>query len=108
MEKMIKRKHIIGLKKLTDKPDVYWKKGTLFVVIADRWSSPENHSYPVGAYLGLETAIGNANKEVCERGGKYGCKVYATQHTNKFKEDRLVEIYEIESPYKGMAGKKVL
>jgi len=105
---MIKRKYIIGLKKLTYKPDVNWKKGTLFVVIAERWSSPGNHSYPVGAYKTLDSAINNANKEVCERGGKYGCIVYATQHTNKFKEDRLVEIYEIESPYKGMAGKKVL
>jgi hypothetical protein len=87
------------------KPDNYWIKGTLYVVIANRWSSPKNHSYPVGAYRTLDCAIHNANKEVCERGGKYGCIIYATQHTNKTKSDRLVEIYEIESPYKGMVGK---
>ena len=105
---MTKGKYITGLKKLTDKPYSHWKKGTLFVVIANRWSDPENHSYPVGAYLGLITAIGNANKEVCKRAGKYGCIVYATQQTNKFKDDRLVPIYEIESPYKGKVGKNSL
>lgn len=97
---MTKRKYINGLIKISDKPDVFWKKGTIFIVIANRFSNPETHSYPVGAYLGLETAISNANKEVCNRGGKYGCVIYATQHTNKFKDERLVEIYEIESPYK--------
>jgi|SRR3990167_2518559 len=104
----IKRRFVTGLKKLSDKPDNYFKKGTLYVVVADRWSSPENHSYPVGAYRTLDCAISNAHKEVCSRGGKYGCMIYATQHTNKIIEDRLIEIYEIESPYKGRAGKKVL
>jgi hypothetical protein len=103
----MERRFIQGLKKLTDKTDVFWK-GALFITIAYRWSNEQNHSYPVGAYKTLDSAINNANKEVCERGGKYGCKVYATQHTNKFKDDRLVEIYEIESPYKGIAEKKVL
>jgi hypothetical protein len=103
----MERRFIQGLKKLTDKTDVFWK-GALFITVAYRWSNEQDHSYPVGAYKTLDSAINNAHKEVCERGGKYGCKVYATQHTNKFKDDRLVEIYEIESPYKGRAGKKVL
>jgi hypothetical protein len=102
----MERRFIQGLKKLTDKTDVSWK-GSLFVTIAYRWSNEQDHSYPVGAYRTLDSAINNANKEVQKRGGKYGCKVYATQHVNKFKEDRLVEIYEIESPYKGKAGKKL-
>jgi hypothetical protein len=101
----MKRRFIHGLKKLTDRPDVFWK-GSLFITVAYRWSSEQGHSYPVGAYRTLDSAINNAHKEVCERGGKYGCKVYATQHTNKFKEDRLVEIYEIASPYKGMMNLK--
>lgn len=103
----MERRFMQGLKKLTDKTDVFWK-GALFITVAYRWSNEQDHSYPVGAYKTLDSAINNAHKEVCERGGKYGCKVYATQHTNKFKDDRLVEIYEIESPYKGRAGKKVL
>ena len=103
----MERRFIQGLKKLTDKTDIFWK-GALFITVAYRWSNEQDHGYPVGAYRILDSAINNAHKEVCERGGKYGCKVYATQHTNKFKDDRLVEIYEIESPYKGRAGKKVL
>jgi len=101
----MERRFIQGLKKLTDKTDVFWK-GSLFITVAYRWSDEQDHSYPVGAYKTLESAINNANKEVCERGGKYGCKVFATQHTNKFKNDRLVEIYEIPSQYKDKAGKK--
>lgn len=101
-----KRRFISWLVKLTELPDNSFKKGTLYVVIAHRWSNSENHSYPVGAYITLSSAINNAHKEVCSRGGKYGCIIYATQHTNRFKEDRLVEIYEIESPYKNKVNTK--
>lgn len=103
----MERRFIQGLKKLTDRTDVSFK-GSLFVVMANRWSNKADHSYCVGAYKILDSAINNAHNEVCNRGGKYGCIVYATQHMNKFKDDRLVEIYEIESPYKGRAGRKFL
>lgn len=99
------RRFIQGLKKLTDKPDAYWK-GRLFLVIAERWSSPENHSYPIGVYKTLSSAVNNANKEMCFRGGKYGCVIYATRHPNNSNSDSLIKIYEIESPYKGRVGKK--
>lgn len=103
----MKRRFIQGLKKLTDKPDIFWK-GSLYVVMANRWSNEADHSYCVGIYKTLDSAVNNAHHEVCDRGGKYGCIIYATQYTNKFKDSRLVGIYEIASPYKGSARRKFL
>lgn len=102
----IKRPFISGLKKLTELPDNFFKKGTLYVVVAHRWSNTQDHTYLVAAYSTLDSALGAGWKECCERGGKYGVIINATQHTNKFKEDKYLPIYEIESPYKGRAGKK--
>lgn len=96
----MERKFISGLVKLTNIPDNHWKKGTLFLVIANRWGNSERHSYPVGVYRTLDCAVSNAHKEACYRGGKYGLIIYATQHTNKYKTENLIDIYELESPYK--------
>lgn len=47
----------------------------VYVVSAWRWGDNENHSYVVGAYAGLETAVVGAEKECDERGGKYECVI---------------------------------
>jgi hypothetical protein len=67
--------------------------------MAERWSDRFNHVYPVGSYATLEAAMHNANKEVSWRGGKYGARIYVTRHPNQHMPDRLLEIYEIRSPY---------
>lgn len=103
---MAKRKYINGFKKLTDKTDVSFK-GSIYIIMAYRWSDINDHNYIVGVYKTLESAISNAHHEARERGGKYGCIIYATQRTNKHVTERMVAIYEIESPYKGRAGKNL-
>lgn len=47
----------------------------MFLVRALRWGDLGAHSYIVGLYSTLELAIGNADEEAIERGGKYGCAV---------------------------------
>lgn len=98
------KRSIPGLVKLTRRPDNHWPRGTLYVVIAERWSSTDAHSYPVGAYMSLGSALHNANRVCNERGGKYGCRVYATRHPNHRRRARLVPVYVVQSPYLGRAG----
>lgn len=45
-------------------------------VIAYRWGTTNDHSYPVGAYPDFETAKAAADAECEYRGGKYGVSVY--------------------------------
>lgn len=86
------------LHKLTDAPDSHLKGG-IFTVVAERWGDRYNHCYLVGSYKTLQSALHNANKEAAYRGGKYGCRIYCTRHPNQHEQDRMVEIYEIRSPY---------
>jgi hypothetical protein len=95
------KRSIPDLHKLTEEHDRRWAKGCIFTVIAERWSDRYSHTYPVGSYLTLSSALHNANKEVSWRGGKYGCRIYATRHPNQYKSERVVEIYEVRSPYYG-------
>ena len=95
------KRNIPDLHRLTDIPDSKWRKGCIFTVMAERWSDPFNHTYPVGSYMTLDAALHNANKEVSWRGGKYGTRVYVTRHPNQHATDRMIEIYEVRSPYFG-------
>lgn len=45
-------------------------------VIAYRWGTTNDHSYPVGAYPDFESAKAAADAECEYRGGKYGVTVY--------------------------------
>ena len=45
-------------------------------VIAYRWGTTNDHSYPVGAYPDFESAKEAADIECEYRGGKYGVAVY--------------------------------
>lgn len=45
-------------------------------VIAYRWGTTNDHSYPVGAYPDFETAKAAADAECEYRGGKYGVSVF--------------------------------
>ena len=47
----------------------------VFVVVALRWGSNENHSYNLGVYTDLEEAKKVANQHDRDRGGKYVCEV---------------------------------
>jgi hypothetical protein len=47
----------------------------VFVVVALRWGSNENHSYNIGVYTDLEEAKKVANQHDRDRGGKYVCEV---------------------------------
>ena len=45
-------------------------------VIAYRWGTTNDHSYPVGAYPDFESAKAAADGECEYRGGKYGVSVF--------------------------------
>lgn len=45
-------------------------------VLAYRWGTTNDHSYPVGAYPDFESAKAAADAECEYRGGKYGVSVY--------------------------------
>lgn len=47
----------------------------VFIVVALRWGSNENHSYNLGVYTDLEEAKKVANQHDRDRGGKYVCEV---------------------------------
>ena len=59
----------------------------VYVVIAYRWNSQENHSYLVGCNTNKDKAIEMAEKEADYRGGKYGCWVYETDMNWCWDED---------------------
>ena len=100
------KRSIPDLHKLSDRPDKHWN-GCLFTVVAERWGDRDNHCYPVGSYKTLESALHNANKEVWFRGGKYGTRIYANRHPNQHRT-RLVEVYEVRSPYFGRTRNTLL
>ena len=47
----------------------------VFVVVALRWGSNENHSCNLGVYTDLDNAKRVANQHDRDRGGKYTCEV---------------------------------
>lgn len=53
-------------------------------VIAYRWGTTNDHSYPVGAYPDFETAKAAADAECEYRGGKYGVSVFAGGRAGDF------------------------
>lgn len=59
----------------------------VYVVIAYRWNSQENHSYLVGCNTNKDKAIEMAEKEADYRGGKYGCWVYETDMNWEWNDD---------------------
>lgn len=93
MKKVIDKQNL--LVKLTDKNDIQWKKSALLVT-ANRWSHDDSHSYPIGIFKTMESAKKKAKQEFFDRGGKYGVTIFATKNASA----KLIEIYEIISPYK--------
>lgn len=79
--------------------------GSTFVVTAYRWGLRDAHSYVVGAYPTLATAMSAANAHLDYRGGKYGVEVMECSGTE---DDSGVnakgQAAYIESPYFGLAG----
>ena len=71
------------------------KEGS-YIVMANRYSKDEGHSYIVDLCKGIDTAKEAAEKEMVERGGKYGMQVIAFRDDNNEQE----VVFEIESPYK--------
>ena len=64
----------------------------MYAVIAYRWGLRDDHSYCVGIYQTLELAQENANNEIDDRAGKYGCEVVDKEGE---------QVLYIESPYFG-------
>lgn len=62
-------------------------KKEIYVVIAYRWNSTENHSYLVGCNTKKHKAIEMADKEANYRGGKYSCYVYETDLNYEWVDD---------------------
>lgn len=54
-------------------------KTKLYIVIAYRYGSTEDHSYPLGVFNKKHKAIITADEETRQRGGKYGCRVYEVE-----------------------------
>lgn len=67
-----------------------------YIVVAKRWSSDQSHNYIVDLCNGIDTAKESAEKEMTERGGKYGMQIFAFRSDN----NDLDMVFEIESPYK--------
>lgn len=66
------------------------------------------HSYVVGSYTNLDCAKEAAHHQVEYRGGKYGCEVVECLEQNPLDEcDIPSQVYYVESPYYGMAGKGI-
>lgn len=57
----------------------------VYLVKALRWGDLSAHSYIIGLYSTLESAASRADKEVKNRGGKYGCAVYALEVDSEYK-----------------------
>jgi hypothetical protein len=72
------------------------RKTGSYIVIAKRYSKNESHSYIVDLCKGIDAAKDVAEKEMIERGGKYGMQVIAFREDNNEQE----VVFEIESPYK--------
>lgn len=71
----------------------------MFVVIAYRWGSNENHSYTVGVFSTVEKATDCAEKEANYRGGKYACVVEKCKldFYNDDSSDLINEVYRAKS-----------
>ena len=72
------------------------RKEGIYIVVAKRYSKNEAHSYIVDLCKGIDTAKDSAEKEMVERGGKYGMQIIAFREDNNEQEI----VFEIESPYK--------
>lgn len=70
-------------------------------VIAYRWGTTNDHSYPVGAYPNFESAKAAADAECEYRGGKYGVSVFAGARDGWYQETFHL-VYHAPS----MAGEK--
>lgn len=55
-------------------------------VIAYRWGTTNDHSYPVGSYPDFESAKAAADAECEYRGGKYGVSVFAGARDGWYQE----------------------
>lgn len=91
----MKRRFISNFIKETELPDRCWKKDCSFLVIMNRWGSSENHTYPLGVYKTLDTAVFNAHKEVQQRGGKYSAQIWVNKHKIGDTHRRMTLIYSI-------------
>ena len=70
-------------------------------VIAYRWGTTNDHSYPVGAYPNFESAKAAADAECEYRGRKYGVSVFAGSRDGWYQETFHL-VYHASS----MAGEK--
>jgi len=91
----VQQRYISGFVKETELPDKCWKKDCSFLVLMNRWGSPENHTYPLGIWLTLDGAIHNANAEMHQRGGKYSAQIFVNKHKCNDSNRRLTLIYSI-------------
>lgn len=78
-------------------------KGKSLLVMAHKYSCREGHIYPVGIYKSPEACARCVDRIMYDRGGRYGVIVYVSLPNEPHNDDdkRLVEIYRIDSPYKG-------
>lgn len=91
----MKRRFISNFIQETEFPDTCWKKDCSFLVLMNRWGDTENHTYPLGVYKTLDTAVFNSNKEVQKRGGKYSAQIWVNKHKVGDTHRRLTLIYSI-------------
>lgn len=71
-------------------------------VIAYRWGTTNDHSYPVGAFLDFETAKAAADAEREYRGGKYGVSVFVGGRAGDAERETHQLVYHASS----MAGEE--
>jgi hypothetical protein len=71
-------------------------------VIAYRWGTTNDHSYPVGAYPDFESAKAAADAECEYRGGKYGVSVFVGGRAGDVERETHQLVYHAPS----MAGEE--
>ena len=71
-----------------------------YVLIGYRYGDKEKHSYVIGIYAGIDTAIEKAEEETILRGGKYSVVIYAQREDTGDVE----EVYETKIPNQYIQG----
>lgn len=68
----------------------------IYIVTAYRWGSRDDHSYPIGAFNDLNTAIAAADSHTIYRGGKYYCEVdtVVENHYKDEDDDHSTTVYK--------------